>query len=438
MTSGAPPVVSQDWIVAISTAGGTAAIGVVRLSGDGAVAGLQRLLHKPLPPPRRPVPCFPRHPATGKVLDHAVVWWAPAPGTYTGEEMVEIHAHGNPIVLDAIVDACCLLGARVAEAGEFTRRALINGKLDLAGAEAVLASVEANSVAGAGMAARVLSGELAERVDGVRSALISVVAEVEAAVDFEEEIGPGDEAKVVGQLESLAQQLVAMAGRVGEVGRLMCGAEVAILGPPNVGKSTLFNRFVGEDRAIVHETAGTTRDVVSGDRELGGMRVRFHDTAGLRAAGEPIEDEGIRRAEALRGRVDLVIYVKDATRPELGSPLDGDFVVINKADLAAVGEEGLEVSAVTGEGIEALIAAVQGRLVGAEGNDVLLWTTRQREAGQRAADRLGRARQQLTMREYGPATAELWEALRALEEILGVEPQEAVLDELFSRFCIGK
>jgi len=372
------------------------------------------------------------------VLDQSVVWWSPAPATYTGEEMVEIHAHGNPVLLDAIVDACCKLGARVAEPGEFTRRALLNGKLDMAGAEAVLASVEATSVAGAGMATRVLSGELSGKVDGIRSALLSVVAEVEAAVDFEEDMAPPDEASLVQRLEDLTRQLDGMSGRVGEVGRLMHGAQVAILGPPNVGKSTLFNRILGEDRAIVHEKAGTTRDVVSGDRELGGVRVRFHDTAGLREAGEPIEDEGIRRAEALRERVDLVIYVLDATRNGLGAPRDGDLVVINKVDLGTAVQEGMGISATTGEGVGTLVEALRARVAGAEGNELLLWTTRQREASSRAGERLNDAKKQLALGEYGPATAELWEALRALEEILGVDPQRAVLDELFSRFCIGK
>jgi tRNA modification GTPase len=444
----------SDRIVAVSTAVGRAAIGVVRLSGPGTLRSLEQLTGVPRGKPRRPTVRTLYDPADGTPLDRAVVWWAPAPGTYTGEDLAELQTHGNPVILDALVDACCRLGARTAEPGEFTRRALLNGRMDLAGAEAVLAATEARTVAGVRLATRVLTGELGDRVEGMRRQLLALAATVEAAVDFPEQVEELEERELMGELHRLEQELRGMGERVREAGRLMWGADVAILGPTNAGKSTLFNRLVGEERAIVDPEPGTTRDVITGEREVRGVRIRFHDTAGFRDRGAAVEDEGMRRATALRGQVDGVLYVVDATveglaqsgtawsgTPGSGRPEPGDIVVINKTDLRPSrgnDGEGWSVSARTGEGIQALVDHLLTQLVGAETPTALIWTARQGMATRSAAARLEAARFALGSAEYGPAAADIGDALRGLQELLGVDAGEAVLDELFARFCIGK
>lgn len=436
----APP---NELIVAISSAAGAAAIGVVRLSGDGAVEALEKLVDGPLKTPRRPALRTLLDPDDGRPLDRAVVWFMRAPATYTGEDMAEVHAHGNPVVLDGIVDACVRLGARPAGPGEFTRRALLNDKLDLAEAEAVLAAVDAETLAGARMAARVLDGDLQRAVGALRGHMLIVAATLEASLDYGDDVGDVVDAGVVEQVASLARELARLAGGVTAAGRLVTGADVAILGPTNAGKSTLLNRILGQERAIVHEDPGTTRDVVTGERDLAGIRVRFHDTAGLREAGEPVEDEGIRRARALRGRASVVLFVRDSCADGGPGPEPGDVVVDNKVDLRpgnAGGGDGFPVSALTGQGVEALLSHLGERLRG--GDDVqgesVLWTVRQGEAARRAAEHMEGARRSLLSGEHGPAALEIGDALRALEGLLGIDPVEAVLDELFARFCVGK
>jgi len=430
-----------DRIVAISTAAGAAAIGVVRLSGPGSRETLQTLCGGDPGEPRRTAVRTLHDPDDGQPLDQAMVWWAPGPGTFTGEEMVELHGHGNPAVLDALVGACVRLGARPADPGEFTRRALLHGKLDLAGAEAVLAAVDATSLAGARAAVRVLDGELARDLATVRGELLGAAASLEASIDHEDDVGDPVDAEMVDAVGRAAAEFGRLASGVRSAGRLVAGADVVIAGPVNAGKSTLLNRLLGQERAIVHPEPGTTRDVVTGEGELAGVRVRFHDTAGLRDGAGEVEGEGMRRAHALRARATCVLFVLDATRPDEGRPEAGDLVVLNKIDLDAPQgvADALPVSALTGEGIEALVTRLEA-LVGAS-DDVagtLLWTQRQGAAAGRAATHLAEAREQLDRGEYGPAAAEIGDTLRSLDELLGIDPTEAVLDELFARFCVGK
>jgi len=431
VTTPAPP---DDLIVAVSTAVGAAAIGIVRLSGSGARSCLEKLSADPSPPPRR-VSLRTLTDDDGRVLDRCMVWWAPGPATYTGEELVEVHAHGNPLILDGIVRACCARGARVAEPGEFTRRGLINGRLGLAAAEAVLAAVEATSAGGVDAAARVMSGELGERLAPVRDELLAVAATLEGAVDYPEDVEA--DPSLAGRLAELASEFEAMAAGVRQAGWLVSGVDVALLGPVNAGKSTLFNRILGEDRAIVHDQPGTTRDVVTGERMLGGIRVRFHDTAGFRDHAGTVEDEGMRRAAAMRDRVAFVLYVLDATDPDWGKPAPGDIVVWNKQDLCARASA-WEVSAHTGEGVPALLDHLTQLLHTDRPTDALLWTTRQGEAAGRASTHLSTASEHLHLDDYGPTVVEVGEAIRAVDDLLGIDPDEAVLDELFSRFCVGK
>ena len=435
---------ASDRIVAVSSAAGLAAIGVVRLSGEGVHHSLSRLVKGDIGAPRRPSLHTLVDPDDGHPIDRALIWWAPGPATYTGEDMVEVHAHGNPVLLDAIVDACCRVGARPADPGEFTRRALLNGKLDLSGAEAILAAVEATSLAGARAAARVMDGDLQRDMDDIRERLVGVAARVEAVIDYPEDVGELVDGATADELDGLAVSLERAAREVSAAGRLMAGADVVLLGPVNAGKSTLLNRIVGQPRAIVDPEPGTTRDVVTAERELAGIRVRFHDTAGLRTGGtiESVEVEGIRRARAMRERATCVVFVLDATRPGVGVPRPGDLVVVNKSDLDESGAtwcDGLPLSALTGQGVDSLLQLLEERLsVRDDGAGTLLWTERQGAAALRASGHLAGAARQLRTGEFGPVAIEIGDSLRALGELLGVDPEDAVLDELFARFCVGK
>ena len=248
---------------------------------------------------------------------------------------------------------------------------------------------------------------------------------------------------MVDRIARASDQIEGLANGVRAAGRLVAGADVVILGPVNAGKSTLLNRLVGQERAIVHAEPGTTRDVVTGERELAGVRVRFHDTAGIRLGAGEVEGEGMRRAEALRARATCVLFVLDATRPDEGRPAPGDLVVVNKIDrdssLPSLPGEAVAVSALTGEGIDGLEARLEAMVGGVdEVAGTLLWTQRQGAAAARAAIQLRGARAELARGEYGPAATEIGDALRSLDELLGIDPSEAVLDELFARFCVGK
>ena len=431
-------------IVAIASAVGPAGVGVVRLSGEGAQECLQALTRRPLGPPRQMTVRTVHDPDGGDILDRALVWWSRSPASYTGEDMAEVHTHGSPVILDAVVEACCLLGARVAEPGEFTRRGLLNGKLGIMEAEAVLAAIEATSAAGARAAARMMTGDLGESLGGLRVTLISMAATVEAAIDYPEDVEVDGDEELASKLRAIAADLQRMAGRVRDARRLIRGVDVAIVGPANSGKSTLFNRLLGEDRAIVHPAPGTTRDVVSGEALVNGVLVRLHDTAGLREVDEAVEGEGIRRAADLHQRAAVVLYVMDATCPEAGGLRAEDVLVINKQDRSVVlgvpgrVEPAWPVSALRGDGVDALLEHL-GVLVGVKaGPGAALWTTRQGEAATAAARHLTEAARQIAASEHGPGAFEIGEALRDLDELLGIDPTEAVLDDLFSRFCVGK
>jgi len=380
----------------------------------------------------------------GGLLDRSLVWWARAPASYTGEEMAEVHTHGSQVILESVVDACCHLGARVAEPGEFTRRGLLNGKISVLEAEAVLAAIESTSEAGARAAARTMSGDLGNVLAGVRGDLLSLAATLEAALDYPEDIEAEEDERIAARLRDMAGDMRRMASGVLQARRLIHGVDVAIVGPANSGKSTLFNRLLGEDRAIVHPQPGTTRDVVTGEAFVSGVLVRFHDTAGFRDVREPVEGEGIRRAADRRRDAAVALYVVDASAPELAEPSPGDVLVINKQDLSECRElpghagRTWPVTALTGEGVDALREHV-GEQVGSKGGQgAALWTTRQAGAAKRAGAHLSEAARQMDIAEHGPAAFELGEALRALDELLGIDPTEAVLDELFSRFCVGK
>ena len=449
-----------DTIFALATASGRAAVAVVRLSGPGSAAALVGLTGRPCPAPRMAGLRALRDPDDGETLDRALVLWFPGPHSYTGEDSVELQLHGGPAVVDAVTAALLRLGLRLAEPGEFTRRAFEGGKLDLSQAEAVADLVDAETEAQRRQALAQLDGELARRHATWRAALIEALAVLEAAVDFPDEDLPemvADEAapilaRVIAELDAALAD-----GERGE--RVREGFRIAIIGAPNAGKSSLLNALAGRSAAIVTDTPGTTRDVIEVPLTLAGYRVLLADTAGLRAAEDAIEAEGVRRAQAWAQSAALRLLVVDAAaeradwREASGQARPGDLCVLNKQDLPAgaagrearawAGASGLEIVelSLATSGVEALKARLSQRVMQAlSGADFPAATqARHRRDLNSARDHLLRARQALN----GPVEVELAAedvrlAARSLARISGRVDAEDVLDRVFARFCIGK
>jgi len=450
-------------IVAPATPGGTGAISVVRLSGPDAfrVAGRLTGLSPPLAPARTLRRC-PVRDVSGGILDIALAVFFPGPHSFTGEDVVEIHLHGNPVVVETVVRAACVAGAVPAEPGEFSRRAFHRGKMDLTQAEGLCDLIGARTEAAARSALRQMRGGLREEIVPLRERLLSLLTLQEAAIDFAEEddvpaiTGTQLSERVSEIMERLKELLRSYeAGR-----RFRDGATVVIAGVANVGKSRLLNRLAGEERAIVTETPGTTRDYLRADVAIGGVPVTLVDTAGLRETADPVEREGVRRSREIVASADLVLFVLDGSRAASAGDRTAyeevaqrtHLVLLNKSDLAAA-EEGsgfsgagkrgvLRLSAKTGEGIGDLLAAVAREVAPAEGAiraQAPLTRARQRLAVERAMSALSRA---MEAAEEGlplefPA-ADVREAAGALAELLGEVAPEEVLDAIFDAFCVGK
>jgi tRNA modification GTPase len=444
----------RDTIFAPATAPGRAAVAVIRVSGPGAAAALQALAGR-LPRPRRAAMRRLRGP-DGATIDQGLTLWMPGPDSYTGEDVAELQVHGGAAVVAGVTRALVALGLRLAEAGEFTRRAFEAGKLDLDQAEGVADLVDAETEAQAQQALAQLEGALSRRYEAWRETLTRALAYVEAAVDFPDEEAPADVAgwalplvtRLVGELEAA----LADAQR-GE--RVRDGYRIALIGAPNAGKSALFNALLGRDAAIVTPTAGTTRDVIEASMVLEGYKVVLADMAGLRAAGDAIEAEGVRRARAWAQTAALRIWVVD------GSACDGawreaadlvrpdDLLALNKTDLprgadgraieASTGErQTFEVAATSGD-VDALRAALSARVTGDLTGAEFPAVTRVRHE-QLLADALGRLRQVDAAALEAPelAAEDLRLAARAMARVTGRIGAEDVLDVVFSSFCIGK
>jgi tRNA modification GTPase len=434
---------TEDTIVAIATPPGRGGIGVVRISGPNAPAIAQRLItHRGDLQPRYAT--FTRvHLNTGStdVDDHVVATSFPAPHSYTGEDVVELSAHGSPVVLRAIVAAAIDAGARLAEPGEFTLRAFLNGRIDLTQAEAVADLIDAVTPLQARAAFDQLEGTLTRTIAGIDAALFDLIARLEASVDFPEEgyhfVEPGALGEAIDHLVARTRALLADAER----GRLVReGLQVAIVGRPNVGKSSLFNALVGGARAIVTDVPGTTRDLVTETIDLDGLRVTLVDTAGLRDTADVVEVEGVSRALQSLGVADLALVVVDEDEPAHVSAKS--LVVQSKADLGRP-SRGIPVSSVTGAGLDVLRGAIAEALDAEPKRDCpAITNVRHRALVQRAQDSLLRARA-ATMAGAGAMSeefvlADLQDARAALEEISGRRATEDVLAHIFSRFCIGK
>jgi tRNA modification GTPase len=437
-----------DVLVAPATPPGVSALAVVRLTGP---AGAARAVARRLAPdfPAEPVPrqalLLRLVDADGRALDRAVVLFWAAPHSPTGEDVVEFVCHGSPGVVLGVVDAARRAGARPAERGEFTRRALANGKLDLAEAEGLAALARAESRGAARRALGLVEGALSRRVDAARERALDALASLEAALDFAEDV-PADEAQRAGaELAAVARELATLAISARGAGERK--PVVAILGRPNAGKSTLFNALVGSDRAIVTATPGTTRDAITETVEIAGEGVTMVDTAGLRDATEEVERIGVDVATRAGENADLVLYVIDARVGK--SEEDEDFlrrgrgeaalVVLTKADLVVPPPGALAVSAVTGAGLDALRAEMAARLGLVEVEGEMLVLARHKEALEAAARLLSEAGALAASGIDAELVAvRAREGLVALGAITGETATEDLLDRIFSTFCVGK
>ena len=435
---------------------GESAVGVIRVSGPAALATVATLLGPPTDLARFPSHALRRvtlvDPATGARVDEALCAVMRAPRSYTGEDVVELSCHGSPALLRLVTQRLVDAGARLATPGEFTRRAFLNGRLDLAQAEAVALLIGARTARAVALAAQGLAGGLSTRVRELREALLDVVAGLEVALDFPEEgvgLDTGAARKTIVRLREDVGLWLAAARRGGVV---HAGVTVALVGPANAGKSSLLNALLGHDRAIVSPVPGTTRDVVEGAIALGGVAVRLLDTAGLETPRDAVEAEGVRRSRLAMDASDLLLVVLDGSTEPDASVLDetagrARLVVRAKSDLvahpaAAALAGALSVSSLTGEGIATLLERLADHVARRAGElgdeDGLVATLRQIELLDGLHAALSAAGTALAEAPVEAALMELRQALSSVGAVLGLEVGDEVLDRIFSSFCLGK
>ena len=456
-------VIQGATIVAIATAivAQQGSIGIVRLSGDRAVTIARRIFHAPgkqVWDSHRILYGYIRHPESKQVIDEALLLLMLAPRSYTKEDVVELHCHGGIITVQKVLQLCVQQGAKLAQPGEFTLRAFLNGRIDLTQAESVAELVSARSSQASQIALAGLQGKLAKPIEQLRTTCTDILAEVEARIDFEDDLPPLDENSVVEQIEAViasVEDILATADR-GEI--LRSGIEVAIVGRPNVGKSSLLNAWSRSDRAIVTELPGTTRDTIESNLVVGGIPVRVLDTAGIRETADTVEKLGVERSRKAAQSADLVLLTIDAVtgwttednliyRQVCDRPL---ILVINKTDLATPDrvkypsaiENVIFTAAAKDRGIDALETAILDAIetgnIEAANIDIAI-NQRQASVLYRVKNALDRVRE--TIDNNLPLdfwTIDLREAIQALGEITGEGVTESVLDRIFSRFCIGK
>ncbi|GLQ97960.1 tRNA uridine-5-carboxymethylaminomethyl(34) synthesis GTPase MnmE [Dyella mobilis] len=450
MTATAP---NDDTIAAIASAPGAAGVGVVRVSGANVPQIALALLGRSPQPRHAHLAAF--RGADGQLIDRGLLLHFPSPASYTGEHVLELQGHGSVVLLDLLLRRVCELGARLARPGEFTERAFLNGKLDLAQAEAVADLIAARSQAGARAALQSMDGVFSRKVNASLRALIALRVHVEAAIDFpEEEIDFLADPAIMQKLEALRAQLDDLLVEARRGVRLNDGLRIAIVGRPNAGKSSLLNALAGSERAIVTDIAGTTRDVVRESINLDGFVLELADTAGLRDTHDPVEREGVRRAHGERESADVVVLVSDVLHAETDLAWLRDLpasaeriVVINKIDLDSLqtrdecrdGARWLWISVKTGEGLAVLREHLK-QLAGA-GSGEGTFSARRRHvfALEQVAVHLEHAaRALIDMRAGELAAEELRQAQHALGEITGTYTSDDLLGAIFSTFCIGK
>lgn len=428
---------AHDTIFALATPPGRGAVAVIRISGPAAREALAALGVPGLNP--RQASLRRLIDASGAEIDQALVLWFESPASFTGEDCAELHLHGGLAVVEAATTALLAAGLRLAEPGEFTRRAFQNGKLDLAQAEAVADLIESETTAQRDQALRQLQGALSRRYETWRDELIHILAMLEAAVDFPDEELPEDlGARARPGVEALMADLdAALAdGKRGE--RIRDGFRIALTGEPNAGKSSLFNALVGRDAAIVTPIAGTTRDVIEASLVLGGRKVLIADTAGLRDTDDIIEAEGVARARRWAEGADLTLLLVPADQPAPAS-IGGAWLIRTKGDL---GDDPAAISVATGQGLDTLRARLTDAVVAATSGSDFPAATQERHRARLIAARwhLERSLWRLDGPDMAPelASEDVRLAIRALEAVTGRVDVEAILDVIFSRFCIGK
>ena len=448
----------RDTIAAIATARGVGGVGIVRVSGPHSAAIAESILGTV--PQARVARLTSFKDANGEVLDEGLALWFPAPHSFTGEDVLELQGHGGPIVLDRLLAAVLLQGARLARPGEFSERAYLEGKLDLVQAEAIADLIESGSEQAARAALHSLQGEFSSRIHTLVEQLTRLRIQVEATLDFpEEEIDFFDEAALSERFTPIVQALEQVIAQAREGARLRDGFTVVLAGPPNVGKSSVLNALAQTERAIVTPIAGTTRDVLRETILIDGMPLHVIDTAGLRQSADPVEQEGIRRARVEMERAERILVIADATNPanaagaaEVESILQAlpqvpRSYLRNKIDLtdgqAGWIEEGtkqeLQLSAQTGAGLDLLRAHLRD-LAGLQSTDASGFSARRRhiDALLRARCALEDARARLQERAGELFAQDLRSAQDALGEITGVVTSDDLLGRIFSEFCIGK
>jgi len=454
-----PPVV--ETIAAVATAQGRGGVGIVRVSGPLASTLAQAICQRELQP--RYAHYGPFFADAKQVLDEGLALYFPGPNSFTGEDVLELQGHGGPVVLDLLLRRCVQLGARLARPGEFSERAFLNDKLDLAQAEAIADLIEASSEQAARNALRSLQGEFSRRVHGLTERLISLRIYVEAAIDFpEEEIDFLADGHVLSLLDGVRADLAGVLREAGQGALLRDGMTVVIAGRPNAGKSSLLNALAGREAAIVTEIAGTTRDVLREHIHIDGMPLHVVDTAGLRDTEDQVERIGVERALKAIGEADRILLVVDATAPEADDPfaLWPEFLdqrpdpakvtlIRNKADLSGEsvvlevcndGHVTISLSAKSTEGLDLLREHLKS-CMGYEQTSESSFSARRRhlETLRQASTHLEHGHAQLTLAGAGELLAEdLRMAQQALGEITGAFSSDDLLGRIFSSFCIGK
>jgi tRNA modification GTPase len=455
--------VPGETIAAIATAvvPQQGSVGIVRLSGGEAVAIARSLFHAPgrqAWESHRILYGYVRHPQTQQLIDEALLLIMQAPRSYTREDVVEFHCHGGIMPVQQVLQLCIEQGARLAQAGEFTLRAFLNGRLDLTQAESIADLVGSRSPQAAQAALAGLQGKLAVPIRQLRATCLDILAEIEARIDFEEDLPPLDETAVIAQIEQVLAEVSAILATADQGELLRTGLKVAIVGRPNVGKSSLLNAWSRSDRAIVTDLPGTTRDVVESQLVVGGIPVQVLDTAGIRETADRVEKIGVERSRRAAQAADLVLLTIEATT---GWTADDQeiyeqvqhrplILTINKTDLAPVAQvsypESINRVVTTAAALNQGIDALENAILEAVHTDNLKAANLDLAINQRQAAALTRAKTSLqqvqdTIAQQLPLdfwTIDLRGAIQALGEITGEEVTESVLDRIFSRFCIGK
>jgi tRNA modification GTPase len=455
LTAGKERVIAGDTIAAISTPAGEGAIALIRVSGIDAIAVADKIFRGKENPSR-----FVSHvqhfgeilDGADRLIDQVMLSIHRAPASYTGEDLVEISCHGGALVSAKVLEACLGAGAHAARPGEFTERAFLNGKMDLTQAEAVIDLIRAKTDLALRSATEQLEGRLGETIRKIRDELISLLAHINASIDFPEEGIAPDEGKTLrARLESVREEVATLLATADQGRILREGVRVVIYGATNAGKSSVLNRLLGYDRVIVSETHGTTRDTIEETVNLDGVPIRLLDTAGLRVSASELEREGIARTEKSLQLADLRLHIADhnAPRPPHFDERAGDaneIVVLNKSDLPENSDwknfRALRISCVTtGEGLPQLQKEILARITkqNLRPESTVAINTRHRDCLRRALESCDRARAALGQTlspEY--VAVDLNEALRAVGEVIGAVDVEQILDSVFGQFCIGK